>query len=890
MSIPKPPLDLTGHCSAVFNNTLFTFSPAGFQSLPLSEGAEWETLSPGVSVTGGICVPGKDSLFIVGGSPNATSASYSGLQQYSFASKSWQTITPVVPVTQNRQFHGAAYINSSSSILVYAGSQTSGDNGPSSQTFLISTLPPFDILSFSSQGAPPLVSPMILPWDNQRAVMIGGSSTNKQVFTFGQPEGWVSVGTTLADPIANPSTTQCTIVTGDDGSKVLEMYDMGVTPNKVTRFALWANGAPAPVGQVVGAPTSARRRRDLTVNNWPAYNSTLAPRDTRSGYALADSSDGLVVISGGASADPIAVFDQRGNTWVNATSLLVSKNQVPLSSPTSTSSLPSVSVVSPGSATASSSPTSTSIATAGANQPKSKVLTVLGGTLGAIFGLAAILILILVLLRYKREKNKTEEQEIKEKDGRLSFADQGAEFMHEAGGSRGRAYSESINGPVGSLQMFNKSGSKGKVNTHKRGVPSDSSQLGLVKAKSPLGINEPLEMSQISGKTSPNYTAANSLAPSAANSPPRTAQAPIAMAAAGPDEDTERSRSNGWSRYFANNEVTNLASMESGRRSTYGTDAQTYRTSESRSEYDDPRNMSNSSVRPLELNLGPKFDGQRLSRVATGSPTMGRSHNDIQEGLAATISRAESTSSRGSDTGYTYMSSTRDGNSTRDGTSTWTPVSNAGWSDGHPKAGDTKSMGSVYSNSGETIASGNPYFATGTNPYHVNDPTTNYFSKGRKAESPPSLPDLNLDFAQHNFGESQRDSQSSQITVFPSGLAGSPKLSAFPKGQLAQKAPPQQQHEDFDFPMPKAYFGGQNRDSSASGMTVASNITVFPRGVPSPTVSTFPKPKLVDARSPPVPPVPPVPDSPNLRRGPVLRKTTGDEDMSWLNINAGRAI
>jgi hypothetical protein len=884
MSIPKPPLDLTGHCSAVFNNTVYAFSPAGFQSLTLSQGAEWQTLSPGVSVTGGICVPGGDSLFIVGGTPNATSASYSGLQQYSFSDNTWETITPIAQVTQNRQYHGAAYINSSSSIVVYAGSQTAGDNGPSSQTFLISTIPPYAVLSFSSQGAPPLVSPMIMPWDTDHVLMIGGSATNQQVFTFGQPEGWVNLGTTLANPISDPTTTQCTLVTGDDQSKVLEIYDMGVSPNQVTEYALWANGGPAAVGDVVGAPTSSKnRRRDLTVSNWPAYNSTLAPTDTRSGYALAESSDGLVIITGGDSANPIAIFDQRENTWVNATSLLVEKNQVPLSSPTSTS-LPSVSVVVPI-ATSTSAPASTSAAAGGGggSSSHSKVLTVLGGTLGAIFGLAAILILILVLLRHKREKKKNTEEEYNEKDGRLSFADQGAEFMHEAGGSRGRAYSESINGSVSSLQIFNKPGSKSKVtttkvNTHKRGMPSDSSQLGLVKAKSPLGINEPLEMSHISGKTTPTHTTANSLAPSVANSSPRPKHVPIAVPTVGPDEDPERSRSNGWSRYFANNEVTNLASMQSGR-STYGTDAETYRTSESRSEYEDPRNMSNSSVRPLELNLGPKFDGQRLSRVATGSPTMGLPNDDLREGLSAEIRRAESISSRGSNPGFTYTSSTRDGNSTRDGPTTWTPVSNTEWSDDKHKTADTKSIGSVYSNSG------NPYFSSGTNPYHTNDPTQSYFSKKRTAEPAPTLPDLGL--PQHNFGDN-RDSQASQITVFPSGVADSPKLSAFPRGILAQKQP--SPHDDFDFPMPQAYFGNQHRDSTASNNTVASNVTVFPRGVPSPTATSFPRPKLVDAKSPPVPPVPPVPEAQVLRRGPVIRKTTGDEDMSWLNINAGRAI
>jgi hypothetical protein len=875
MSLPKPALDLKDHCSAVFNNTVYVYSPAGFQSLSLTEGAEWETLPDGVSVTGAVCVAGNNALYIVGGAANATSQSYSGLQRYALSDKAWETIMPIVPVTQNRQNHGATYINSSASILVYAGSQTPGDTIPSSQTFLIATEPPFQVLSFNSQAAPPLFAPTLLPWDEQRGLMIGGAADNKRVFTFGQPEGWVDLGTTLTDAVGDTTTIKFSIVTGDDSSKVLEKYNMGATPNEVTRIALWANGKPAPVGQIVGGPPSKRRRRtrDLTVDNWPAYNSSLAPTSKRAGYSLAESSNGLVVMTGGDPEDPLAIFDQRQNTWVNATSLLVGKNQVPLSSPTS-SSLPSVSVVQPTS-TSSPSPTSTGAGILGSGKPKSKVLSVLGGTLGAIFALAAILVLILLLLRWKRNKNKVEEREVQEKDARLSFADQGAEFMHEAGGSRGRAYSQSINGSAGSLPMFNskgsKGGAKGAKSNHKRGMPSDSSQMGLVKAKSPLGINEPLEMSQMSEKSSPTYAASSRLGTSAGNSPPSGNPAPIAAAVAGahPDEDSERSRSNGWSRYFANNEVTNLASMQAGR-NTFSTEGDTYRSSDvSRSEYEE-RNMSNSSVRPLELNLGPKFDGQRLSRVATGSPTMGRSNNDVQEGLTAQISRAGSTSSNGSEP-HTYgYASTVDAGS-RDGTNTWTPVSN--WTDHGRSAGDTKSIGSVYSDAGA-----NPYLASGINPYHTDNP-------------PPALPEMK--FGGYG-GEHQRDSQASAVTVFPSGIGGSPKLAAFPKSQLAKPKPQPLQQDSFDFPMPKAYFGsGQNRDSAASNYTVASNVTVFPRGVPSPTTSTFPKPKLIDTKSPPVPPVPPVPvipDSPTLRRGPVIRKTTGDEDMSWLNINAGRAI
>jgi hypothetical protein len=891
MSIPKPPFDLKNHCSTVWNNTVYVYSPDGFQSLALTEGAKWKTLPSGQSVTGGICAPamgaGTEALYIVGGSTTTFAPDYPGLQRFVFESGSWESITPAVPVTANRQNHGAQYINSTNSILVYAGSQDPGNKTPSTQTFLISTAPPYSVLSFNSQGAPPLFAPMLMPWDKDHAVMVGGAADNRQIWTFGKDVGWHNLGTTLVDPITDQTTTQCSIVTGDDSSKVLEIYNLGVTPNTVTRYALWlgTDNKPAPVGRVVGAP-SRKRRRQLTVNDWPTYNSSLAPMVQRSAYSLAESASGLVVITGGSTSDPIAMFDQRQNTWLNATSVLVAKNQIPLT--TSTSSLPSVATVT---ATGSSSPTSTANGFVGgaSHQSKSKVLTVLGATLGAIFGLAAILILLLLLLKWKKEKSKKTDREVNEKDGRLSFADQGAEFMHEAGGSKGRAYSASLNSSVTSLQFFSKTGPKSGTKGHTRGMPSDSSQMGLVNGKSPLGANEPMEMSQMSQKTSATFTT-RSVEPKLETSPPQknltvpfaaTTGAGAGLTASDPasGQDPERSRSNGWSRYFANNDVTNLATMQPGHPSVYS-DVGTYRSSMSKSEYDDVRNMSNPSVRPLELNLGPKFDGQRLSSVNTGSPTMGRSMEHVRDGMAAEIRRAGSTSSRGSDPGDMYAST---GN-TQPTTTTWTPASNdGGWSQ-PSKTFDTRSMVSNYS--AESL---NPFAPDNNGQYGPNNPLGGFLNTNK----PPPLPTLEL--TRPNFGDVNRDSSGSAMTVFPSGIgASSPKLHSFPNRAPLGPPQPQAASDDFDFPMPQAYFG-QQRDSKASALSASSNVTVFPGGIPaSPTVNSFNKtnvlsnkPAMADARRPFATSTPEVPPSP-ARRGPVIRKHTGDEDMSWLNINAGK--
>ena len=73
------------------------------------------------------------------------------------------------------------------------------------------------------------------------------------------------------------------------------------------------------------------------------------------------------------------------------------------------------------------------------------MLTVLGATLGAIFGIAALLIILLLLLRWKRERRKRAGKGGYVEKDRLSFADRGAEFMSEAGGAVGHNYSASMN-------------------------------------------------------------------------------------------------------------------------------------------------------------------------------------------------------------------------------------------------------------------------------------------------------------------------------------------------------------------------------------------------------------------------------------------------------------
>jgi hypothetical protein len=373
----------------------------------------------GVSLTGATCLLGgvdgdnsQPALYVVGGSTNSSSVQYSGLQRYSIQDKTWQSITPLVTVTENRQRHGAAYMPDTSTILVYGGSQD-GDSHPSTQTFLIETYPPYDVRSFQSQ-APPVSDPIMLPWDNGHVGMVGGSSTNVGVWRFGVDEGWTDVGVTLPNPLPDHTVAQCALLTLDDQSKILETFDLSQSPNVVSsNVLLQPGGSPAPFGETVGgsttttapasatslaSPRSRKRKRGIVLSNFPAYNSTFAPTTTRSGFSLSQGSNGLVVIVGGSSSGQVAIFNQTTNGWLNASQLLnpQGKSQIVVAGPSSTTSV-----------TSTPTPTSSHTASASPAQPsKGHPLTLLGVVLGAICGFAAILIMLLLLLRHlKRQRN-----------------------------------------------------------------------------------------------------------------------------------------------------------------------------------------------------------------------------------------------------------------------------------------------------------------------------------------------------------------------------------------------------------------------------------------------------------------------------------------------------
>jgi len=665
MAPPTPPVPLKDHCSVINNNTLYVYSPQAFQSIPLQEGGKWTQLAMGTSVTGAACVqafPAGDgsnaALYIVGGSANSSTTGYSGLQRYSFSDQKWSDITPVVPVTKNRQKHAATYLNSSSSILIYAGSQD-GNSLPSSQTFAISTVPPYNVRAFSSD-APPVVEPTLLPWNGSHAVMIGGDPHNKRIYTFSPNDGWQALNVNLTDGLKDRSKVQSTLVNGDDGSRVLETFDTTTSPNTVTRTVLLnEKGQPARQGEQVGSPSSSsaspsstssrpakRRKRNLALSDWPLYNGTLAPTATRNGYSLAQDPKGLVVLSGDNDQDPLSIFDQRNNQWLNATTFFGGANpqQSSASQPTSTSPTSNPS----GNPAASSAAGDNGGADAAR---RTQTLKILGATLGAIFGIAAVLVGVLLLLRCIRRRKEAQRRQRpqgfpEDQKNRLSFADQGASFMSEAGGSFGLTRHQGSSTPIGTSNAI---------------------------TSGPAGPNRGLFYEE---GTSDNMRYNNGKRPFVPVSRPEDSNGTRTVPF-GPGTDrtlAARTDGSGWSKYFSGNSATNLVNMQPGRL-TYLSQSQSSESNYSDSRVQSSNPHGSAEVPPLS------FGGQPLGHVNKGSPTLSHSASDtrgtglaLSEGMTAHLTRHGSSSSLSSLNEREDAFSSGISSSIHEEETTWTPV------------------------------------------------------------------------------------------------------------------------------------------------------------------------------------------------------------------------
>ncbi|EAW07816.1 uncharacterized protein ACLA_025330 [Aspergillus clavatus NRRL 1] len=609
MAVPEPPVKLEGHCSVIHNNTLYTYSANGFAAIPLERNGNgtWRKLPMGEPVSDAVCVTGtmdgKDdqhALYVIGGSSNDENAP--GLQRYAFESREWTTMQTQHQM-ENRTSHTAVFLKSPPVLLVYAGNQRDREMA-SSDTFTINTAPPYNISSYSAKI--PAISPVLLPWSDSEAALVGGRTAEKEVHLFTAAGGWASSQVSLAQPVSGD--VRCAIVNGDDGSKALEIFNMKVSPNTVSSIALLNRGGiPAPPGTLLGESSSRKRkRREISLDNYPAYDGALASSTTRSDYSLAQGDNGLVVISSDSGTDSLAIFNQTSNSWVNATKLFYgddSPQQILPSIATTPSATPSTTTSATASASASSA--------ASGETSGNRVGTILGATLGSLVGVILILILILFFLHRTKLGRKRAGPGAAGHGGspndkdRLSFQDQGMEPLTRSAYPMAKDPAPLAATSVDSLAIFS-----GKMADEKSGHAPKPTPLKPT----------PLVAVQSTGERTPSSTYSFGV----------DGKAVEAQDMVGNNAPRDRAAEEGWGRYFQDDGTTIAANSPvfpppMGARS---------KAEDRTSAWPGPHTLP-------PLNLGFLEEPKPLGRVVTGSPT---TENGSPSG--SMLRRAESQSAR----------------------------------------------------------------------------------------------------------------------------------------------------------------------------------------------------------------------------------------------------
>ncbi|KAF8422042.1 hypothetical protein EV426DRAFT_607327 [Tirmania nivea] len=421
--LPPPSKFLGQHCSALVNGTLYTFTKDAFQSLPLKKGGKWEELPLLFGTRGAACVHAhqdtpEEALYIIGGtSPNTTMIpdnGYKGMQKYTFKTGMWEVIPVPDPIAYNMTNHGAVFLRDTREILLFSGTRWPDEWTPSAMTFLIKTVPPYSITAVSAVLTPPLLAPIVLPWGNDSALIVGGSTANTNLITYSPQGGWRDLGIQLKEglPVGKAGAA---LVSGDDGSRMLLTFDMSASPVKFTRTKV---KEPSVVSYSSSGGTNG-----LTEANWPAYNDTYAPQKVETDFALTADA-GMLVISGDDSKPSLCIFDTRNNLWKDTTSIFSQQDVV--------------SVVGDGEGgdglreLPSPTPTETpASATPGRKLNNIQLLFII---LGVVLSTSVILgIALYYLRRYKRGRKAMELGRSNTVRSKMSFQDRGLGFMKEAG-------------------------------------------------------------------------------------------------------------------------------------------------------------------------------------------------------------------------------------------------------------------------------------------------------------------------------------------------------------------------------------------------------------------------------------------------------------------------
>ncbi|KAF3918534.1 hypothetical protein ABW21_db0208059 [Orbilia brochopaga] len=473
MKVPQPPAPLGQHCTTLVGDVLYAYTENGFFSLPLAHGGNWTKIEGNQVITkGAVCVPmgqgtANEALYVLGGTvadgSDKKQPTYNGLQKYIYSQKKWEMVPLQDPTLLNLTRHGAGCLQESNQIFTYGGNW-SNEDVPSSMAFLINVMD-MSVTSLPTGAAPPLVFPIVQSYDGHTVVVSGGDG-NTHIYSYSTTDNWKQMTNDLIAPLPVHAASGA-IVQGDDQTKMFITFDFSKSPVDVELIPLF-NGTTT-------APKLRRRDHELTSANWPGYNATLAPKDTRSNFAMASNNQFVVISGGGPADDPLCIFDFKDGGWLNAANLLASQQRLgdktvsaqdeststSLSRsrrPTSTAASSTRSLESSTARTTSTITTPTSSADLSSQtQPPSGTASAEASSGGLktstqllfiILGVVLLVALILgtayIILRCKRKKLKAAAGGEKpadpmaraRRDSGMSFKDRGASFMKEAGGSK----------------------------------------------------------------------------------------------------------------------------------------------------------------------------------------------------------------------------------------------------------------------------------------------------------------------------------------------------------------------------------------------------------------------------------------------------------------------
>lgn len=619
----------------------------------------------GIKVNGANCV-GSDrpanvepAFFVVGGQvtgSQAASDDYTGLQKFTYSTGKWTTVQPSNLVTKHRQWHTSAYIEADDSILIFGGNQD-GKMGPYSDTFSVKATAPYTVTMHSAPAAPnaPPASlrPIITKYTNSDVLMVGGGTDieHTKIFLFNPNAGWRFLGSSLEQPLQKDTESiQGICVTGSDQSMTLVLFDLAQSPNKVTRVVVRGadgkiNDRPPFISARAVAGEIDASNGGLTLSNWPEYNSTFAPKETRQKYAAVGDSKNRMIFTGGNPDNPIAMFDAAANSWINTSAYFVENQQrLLVATTTSSSAITSSTAVSSSSTDASSISTTTTATATALPTPSDKPEdsgpssnAILGITLGSIAGFLVLLGLILLCLRRRRR----------------------AQGHAEAGGTHSpanekdmAAFSRGLHSPAGHLRGHRPQASAesyssvailmGRVNNkEKSGLsrkPSNDtarSSVSSLHKQFKSKISKPIPQAEHPALQSQDERGV-AFAPSVGDPRPRNRPAEAS--------DGTR-RSSGWNRYWSGGSALQILGFGNGKRATV--------VSEQSSQYSEAVNnprvtQDSATVPPLS------FDGRpRVNSVNSGSPVVAQHpvKMPFTEGMSGTIERPVSSVSSGYSSG-----------------------------------------------------------------------------------------------------------------------------------------------------------------------------------------------------------------------------------------------